>query len=225
MAASTSSWNDGGSGTATQSYGRLSSSSRTWIAKSPEPWMIGRTRIRGLIVRKSSEDTGDESIEDSTQTTPGGRLTRLLFHSPIPLLYISVTSWLRESDGSHEKRHSRGILVMPGFLHAIRRLFPPLKIRSKLWPSMSLLVLYGLLVSVAVNIEHLPHIEWGAESTVLNGLVLGFLIAFRNNHAYDRWWEARKLWGQLINDSRNLCLKVRALNGIESTDRERSAGS
>jgi putative membrane protein len=107
---------------------------------------------------------------------------------------------------------------MSGFLSAIRRLFPPLKIRSKLWPSMSLLVLYGLLVSVAVSVEHLPHIDWGAESTVLNGLVLGFLIAFRNNHAYERWWDARRLWGELINDSRNLCLKVRALNGSESTD-------
>jgi ion channel-forming bestrophin family protein len=109
---------------------------------------------------------------------------------------------------------------MPGFLHAIRRLFPPLKIRAKLLSSMSVLVLYGLLVGVAVSVEHLPHIDWGAESTVLNGLVLGFLIAFRNNHAYDRWWEARKLWGELINDSRNLCLKVRALNGIESTERD-----
>ncbi len=84
---------------------------------------------------------------------------------------------------------------------------------------MSLLALYGLLVSVAVDVEHLPHIDWGAESTVLNGLVLGFLIAFRNNHAYERWWEARRHWGQLINDSRNLCLKVRALKGIELTDR------
>ena len=109
---------------------------------------------------------------------------------------------------------------MPGFLSAIRRLFPPLKIRSKLWPIMSLLALYGLLVSVAVSVEHLPHIDWGAESTVLNGLVLGFLIAFRNNHAYERWWEARRHWGQLINDSRNLCFKVRALKGIESTDRD-----
>jgi putative membrane protein len=109
---------------------------------------------------------------------------------------------------------------MPGFLDAIRRLFPPLEIRSKLWPIMSLLALYGLLVGVAVSVEHLPHIDWGAESTVLNGLVLGFLIAFRNNHAYERWWEARRHWGQLINDSRNLCLKVRALNGIESTERD-----
>ena len=32
--------------------------------------------------------------------------------------------------------------------------------------------------------------------------------------------EARRHWGQLINDSRNLCLKVRGLNGIESTDRQ-----
>jgi ion channel-forming bestrophin family protein len=109
---------------------------------------------------------------------------------------------------------------MPAFLHAMRRLFPPLKIRAKLLSSMSVLVLYGLLVGVAVSVERLPHIDWGAESTVLNGLVLGFLIAFRNNHAYDRWWEARKLWGQLINDSRNLCLKVRALNGIDSTERD-----
>ena len=78
---------------------------------------------------------------------------------------------------------------MRGFLSTIRRLFPPLKIRSKLWPVMSLLALYGLMVSVAVSVEHLPQIEWGAESTVLNGLVLGFLIAFRNNHAYERWWK------------------------------------
>jgi putative membrane protein len=85
---------------------------------------------------------------------------------------------------------------------------------------MIVLTIYGLLVSVAVSVEQLPHIDWGAESTVLNGLVLGWLIAFRNNHAYDRWWEARKLWGQLINASRNLCLKVRTLAGVDAADKE-----
>jgi putative membrane protein len=85
---------------------------------------------------------------------------------------------------------------------------------------MCLLVAYGLLAAVAVDVERLPHIDWGAESTVLNGLVLGFLIAFRNNHAYARWWEARALWGQLINSSRNLCFKVQALKGIERSDCE-----
>jgi putative membrane protein len=109
--------------------------------------------------------------------------------------------------------------MMAALREAIRRLFPPLKVRSKLWSSMVVLTIYGLLVSVAVSIEHLPHIDWGAESTVLNGLVLSFLIAFRNNHAYDRWWEARKLWGQLINENRNLCLKVRTLVGVGAADR------
>jgi len=46
------------------------------------------------------------------------------------------------------------------------------------------------------------------------GAVLGLLLVFRTNTAYDRWWEGRKLWGQLVNDSRNLCLKIRALPAI-----------
>ncbi|HEY1068746.1 MAG TPA: bestrophin family ion channel [Pirellulales bacterium] len=43
------------------------------------------------------------------------------------------------------------------------------------------------------------------------GLVLGTLLVFRTNTAYDRWWEGRKLWGKLVNDSRNLAVKVEAL--------------
>ena len=110
---------------------------------------------------------------------------------------------------------------MGALWQAIRRLFPPLKVGSTLWTSMALLTLYGLLVSWIVKAEHFQHIDWGAESTVLNGLVLGFLIAFRNNHAYARWWDARRLWGELINESRNLCLKVRSLVQIDAADRDR----
>ena len=42
----------------------------------------------------------------------------------------------------------------------------------------------------------------------LLGLILGTLLVFRTNTSYDRWWEGRKLWGQLVNDSRNLAIKV-----------------
>ena len=109
---------------------------------------------------------------------------------------------------------------MIALMEALRRLFPPLKVKSKLWTSMVVLAVYGLLVWYAIWFEHLAPIEWGAESSVVNGLALGFLIGFRNQHAYDRWWEARKLWGQLINENRNLCLKVRSLLGIEGADRD-----
>lgn len=34
------------------------------------------------------------------------------------------------------------------------------------------------------------------------GTALAFFIGFKNNQAYDRWWEARKIWGGLVNDSR-----------------------
>jgi ion channel-forming bestrophin family protein len=109
---------------------------------------------------------------------------------------------------------------MAALLAAIRRLFPPLKVGRNLWICMVALGIYGLLVSMTVKYEHLPDIEWGAEATVLNGLVLSFLIGFRNNHAYERWWEARQLWGQLINENRNLCLKLMVLPGIEARERE-----
>jgi len=57
----------------------------------------------------------------------------------------------------------------------------------------------------------------------LLGTVLGVLLVFRTNTAYDRWWEGRKLWGQLVNDSRNLAIKVRALPKVDRTEKYRMA--
>jgi len=42
------------------------------------------------------------------------------------------------------------------------------------------------------------------------GFVLSLLLAYRTNTAYERWWEGRKLWGALVNNSRNLALKLDA---------------
>lgn len=38
------------------------------------------------------------------------------------------------------------------------------------------------------------------------GLVMGLILVFRINAGYDRWWEARKLWGNVVNQSRNLVI-------------------
>jgi putative membrane protein len=40
------------------------------------------------------------------------------------------------------------------------------------------------------------------------GFVLSLLLAYRTNTAYDRWWEGRKLWGALVNNSRNFAIKL-----------------
>ena len=43
------------------------------------------------------------------------------------------------------------------------------------------------------------------------GFVFSLLLAFRINSAYDRWWEGRKIWGSLTNNSRNLAIKLKHL--------------
>ncbi|WP_040474032.1 bestrophin family protein [Flavobacterium frigoris] len=48
------------------------------------------------------------------------------------------------------------------------------------------------------------------------GFVISLLLVFRTNTAYDRWWEGRKIWGSLVNNSRNLAIKLSAILSEES---------
>ena len=52
------------------------------------------------------------------------------------------------------------------------------------------------------------------------GALLGLLLVMRTNAGYDRWWEARKLWGGIINESRNLVLTALAHGPAEGRWRE-----
>lgn len=52
-------------------------------------------------------------------------------------------------------------------------------------------------------------------------LVLGWLLVFRTNASYSRWWEARTLWGRLVNVSRNLAIKVADLVKADGDDLNR----
>jgi ion channel-forming bestrophin family protein len=42
----------------------------------------------------------------------------------------------------------------------------------------------------------------------LLGFVISMLLVFRTNTAYERWWEGRKLWGAMVNNTRNLAIKL-----------------
>jgi putative membrane protein len=62
-------------------------------------------------------------------------------------------------------------------------------------------------------------LHWGEKAKIKNitimhtllGFAISMLLVFRTNTAYDRWWEGRKLWGALVNNSRNLALKLNAI--------------
>ncbi len=51
-------------------------------------------------------------------------------------------------------------------------------------------------------------------ATVL-GFAVALLLGFRTSSAYDRWWEARKIWGGIVNDSRTLVRQVISFTGGE----------
>jgi putative membrane protein len=53
------------------------------------------------------------------------------------------------------------------------------------------------------------------------GTVLALLLGLRTNADYDRWWEARKLWGGIVNQSRNLVIAALAYGPGDQGWRER----
>ncbi|MBL4926494.1 bestrophin family protein [Fuscibacter oryzae] len=77
----------------------------------------------------------------------------------------------------------------------------------QIWRALLALVLLTVLL---VLLDHwlkvLPHLE-GTAVTVF-GIGLSLFLGFRNNAAYDRWWEARKLWGGLLADLRAFAREV-----------------
>jgi ion channel-forming bestrophin family protein len=71
--------------------------------------------------------------------------------------------------------------------------------------------LTGVYALLAVGKEHTSYAtvaDFPAQIHAALTLVLGWLLVFRTNAAYNRWWEARTLWGALVNSSRNLSIKL-----------------
>ena len=67
-------------------------------------------------------------------------------------------------------------------------------------------ILFSLICSITAYVVHIV-IGW-SEITIPLGVVgvlgtaLSIILGFRNSSAYDRWWEARKIWGGVVNESR-----------------------
>jgi putative membrane protein len=92
---------------------------------------------------------------------------------------------------------------------------------GRIWGTVAAVALYAALV-ILFDLYVLGDVETvGAEFHGFLGLILGTLLVFRTNTSYDRWWEGRKLWGQLVNDCRNLAIKVQTCVRAEAADKQR----
>jgi len=94
------------------------------------------------------------------------------------------------------------------------------------WQIKNIAIFMSLSIVVVIA-EQLTHgqvagILPAVPVTVL-GAAIGIYVSFRTNSAYDRWWEGRKLWGQLVNSSRHFCAQTLAYlpgEAVRSTCRE-----
>ncbi|MEJ5978734.1 bestrophin family ion channel [Novosphingobium sp. PS1R-30] len=84
---------------------------------------------------------------------------------------------------------------------------PSLKqIVREVWRPLMILFVWDVLVTVAY---YRPSFSAPELPLTLFGSVLALFLGFRSNSAYQRWWEARSLWGLMINASRSLARGVR----------------
>ena len=84
-----------------------------------------------------------------------------------------------------------------------------------LLPIMFAIGVYAALIGYAeVEYWKLAENSYVKNITIMHGMlgfVISLLLVFRTNTAYDRWWEGRKLWGSLVNNSRNFSIKLCAI--------------
>lgn len=85
----------------------------------------------------------------------------------------------------------------------------------QLTPMMLSIALYvGVVALLEIEVFNLGKDSHLINITVMHGMlgfVISLLLVFRTNTAYDRWWEGRRLLGSLVNNSRNLAMKLNAL--------------
>lgn len=78
---------------------------------------------------------------------------------------------------------------------------------------------FALYATAVVLVARLMQVDFGLYSLApftLLGVSLSIFLGFRNNAAYDRWWEARKLWGEMVFEIRNLTRAATAVIPRES---------
>jgi len=86
----------------------------------------------------------------------------------------------------------------------------------KLFPLMLAIAAYsGVIVYLETSVFELSeksHVRNISLVHAILSFVISMLLVFRTNTAYDRWWEGRRMLGSLTNTSRNLAIKLQAVN-------------
>jgi putative membrane protein len=79
---------------------------------------------------------------------------------------------------------------------------------GKIRNGLVIVTVYAIAIAVLYDTYHFTRITIPLSVPMILGTVISLLLGFRSNQAYDRWWEARIIWGAIVNDSRTLSRQV-----------------
>jgi len=74
----------------------------------------------------------------------------------------------------------------------------------------------GVYIFKIYSKQELPAIPLGVPAFL--GTAISILLSFKISQSYGRWWEARKIWGAIVNDSRSFTLQLQALLGKDMSN-------
>jgi putative membrane protein len=79
------------------------------------------------------------------------------------------------------------------------------------WQNLLITFFYASFVFILYELADEKLVSIGSAPISILGVALSIFLGFRNNWAYDRWWEARKIWGGIINYSRSFAMQILTL--------------
>ncbi len=112
---------------------------------------------------------------------------------------------------------AKHLLLQPNWLRLALRL------RGSVIPAILPQVLFCATFGFLITALHLywRNLHWPVLGSLIPSIVLGLLLVFRTNTAYERFWEGRRQWGNIVNTSRNLTRLIwTAIDEQTSADRQ-----
>jgi len=86
----------------------------------------------------------------------------------------------------------------------VKEVFSIWRLLKSIWPGVVAVTIYAALVFYLYKYYNWHFLVFPISIISVVGTALSLLLGFRTNSAYDRWWEARQIWGEIVNESRTL---------------------
>lgn len=96
----------------------------------------------------------------------------------------------------------------------LKKNIPLRYIFGKIQYELLVILIYTTIIAVLHETNRVLPISIPLAIPALLGTVISLLLGFRSNQAYDRWWEARHIWGAIVNESRTLARQVLTFTDI-----------